>query len=105
MTDVTGAMVTSPAATVTVNSLVHFSATDWAIVIVVIVIVVILLILYAVLRRRKKRIVAKADPNGTISPAKTVNVDRGADQALTIAANPHYQISDVQVDCESIGPK
>jgi hypothetical protein len=67
------------------------------------VIVELQIILFAWLVRRKRKIVATAGPNGKIIPEGTVSVNRGGDRTFSIAANPGYRISDVQVDGNSIG--
>jgi hypothetical protein len=95
----------TPTATPPVTVALALGMVGWAVVIVVIVIVILLLIFLLWSRRSKKKIVASAGDNGTITPKGTVKINRGADQTFTITANPHYQISDVQVDGKSIGPK
>jgi hypothetical protein len=57
------------------------------------------------LRRGGKKIVATAGDNGVISPKGTVRVKRGGRQTFTITANPHYHVSDVQVDGKSVGAR
>ncbi len=111
VTDNAGSAVNSTATTVAVNTSTSTTPasglSSWVIglIIAIVVIVVVLLILFMWFRRGKKKIIASADDKGTISPKGTVTVKRGADQTFTIKANPHYQISDVQVDGKSVGAK
>jgi hypothetical protein len=70
---------------------------------IVVAVVVLLIILFAWFRRRKSKIVALAGSNGKISPEGIIRVNRGVDRTFSIAANPGYRISDVQVDGKSVG--
>jgi hypothetical protein len=49
-------------------------------------------------------VTASAGAGGSIAPSGNVVVDCGADQAFTIAASAGYQILDVLVDGNSVGP-
>ena len=49
-------------------------------------------------------ITATAGPGGTIDPEGQVGVDCGEDQAFTIAPDDCYEIEDVVVDGQSVGP-
>jgi len=47
---------------------------------------------------------ASAASNGSISPAGTLTVNKGASRSFTIIANQNYQVLDVRVDGSSVGP-
>jgi hypothetical protein len=49
-------------------------------------------------------ITAAAGPNGTISPSGSVSVAGGASRTFTIAPATGYQVADVQVNGQSMGP-
>lgn len=49
-------------------------------------------------------ITATAGPNGTISPAGTLNIPSGTDQSFTISPDPGYHVAGVEVDGTPIGP-
>jgi WD40 repeat protein len=49
-------------------------------------------------------IIASAGPHGTISPNGGVSVPRGVAQSFTITPDAAYQIADVVVDGQSLGP-
>jgi uncharacterized repeat protein (TIGR02543 family) len=57
------------------------------------------------LTKKSYTIAATAGAGGSINPSGNVNVEHGANQTFTITPNENYNIEDVLVDGESVGPR
>ena len=57
------------------------------------------------LTKKSYTIAATAGAGGSIDPSGNVNVEHGANQTFTITPNENYNIEDVLVDGESVGPR